>query len=71
MKKPFIAIQINSLEEALNIENVAALTITKYQENEVEGQEQLQNNLIAMWRGIHKQAGDALDQFQVCQKESL
>lgn len=60
-----VNIQINTLDEAINIENVAALNITKYQQNEVKGQEHLQSALVRMWRDIHKQAGEVVDSYKV------
>lgn len=64
-----LVIQMNTLDEALNIENVAALNIAKYKQNPVEGQENLQSSLVRMWRDIHKQAGEALDRMKVCDEE--
>lgn len=66
-----ISIQVNTLEEALNIENVAALNIAKYKQNSVEGQENLQSSFVRMWRDIHKQAGEVLDTFKVSEEQSL
>ncbi|MGF1842288.1 hypothetical protein L4C39_03710 [Vibrio clamense] len=64
-----ISVQINNLDEAINIENVAALNITKYQKNKVKGQEHLQSALVRMWRDIHKQAGEVIDNMKVCEEE--
>ncbi|PTP02656.1 hypothetical protein CWN85_08675 [Vibrio splendidus] len=66
-----ISIQVNTLDEALNIENVAALNIAKYKQNSVEGQENLQSSFVRMWRDIHKQAGEVLDTFKVSEEQSL
>lgn len=59
-----IFIEISTIDEALHLQNVAAINIGKYQQNAVEGQEQQQSNLIRLWRDVHKQAGQALDKFQ-------
>ncbi|MFS1466428.1 MULTISPECIES: hypothetical protein [Vibrio] len=68
--KQSIVIQVNTLDEALNIENTAALNIGKYSQNPVEGQENLQSALIRMWRDVHKQAGEVIDSLKVSEKES-
>ncbi|HCE1574321.1 TPA: hypothetical protein ACF39K_002242 [Vibrio parahaemolyticus] len=52
-----ITIELNTLEEALHIQNVAALNISKYQQNPVEGQECQQNSSIRLWQDIRRQAG--------------
>ncbi|MFW1477305.1 hypothetical protein ACEWA0_07385 [Vibrio parahaemolyticus] len=52
-----ITIELNTLEEALHIQNVAALNISKYQQNAVEGQECQQNSNIRLWQDIRRQAG--------------
>ncbi|MCR9366929.1 hypothetical protein [Vibrio antiquarius] len=52
-----ITIELNTLEEALHIQNVAALNISKYQQNTVEGQECQQNSNIRLWQDIRRQAG--------------
>ncbi|HAS6474318.1 MULTISPECIES: hypothetical protein [Vibrio harveyi group] len=52
-----ITIELNTLEEALHIQNVAALNISKYQQNPVEGQECQQNSNIRLWQDIRQQAG--------------
>ncbi|ALR92022.1 MULTISPECIES: hypothetical protein [Vibrio] len=52
-----ITIELNTLEEALHIQNVAALNISKYQQNQVEGQECQQNSNIRLWQDIRRQAG--------------
>ncbi|PNH98452.1 hypothetical protein [Vibrio diazotrophicus] len=56
-----ISIQINSLDEALNLQNVAALNIEKYKTNKVEGNQQAV--LIFMWRNLYEQAIQAVNQF--------
>lgn len=55
-----ITIELNTLEEALHLQNVAALNVTKYQENPVEGQERQQNSNIRLWQNISRQAGLAM-----------
>ncbi len=62
-----ISLQISSLEEALNLQNVAALNIEKYQANKVEGQANQQAAIIFMWRNLYQQASQAVNQF--CQVE--
>lgn len=52
-----ITIELNTLEEALHIQNVAALNISKYQQNPVEWQECQQNSNIRLWQDIRRQAG--------------
>ncbi|ELA7820166.1 hypothetical protein Q6U60_002978 [Vibrio alginolyticus] len=52
-----ITIELNTLEEALHMQNVAALNISKYQQNPVEGQECQQNSNIRLWQDIRRQAG--------------
>ncbi|EJL6748357.1 TPA: hypothetical protein ACVU3Y_002021 [Vibrio parahaemolyticus] len=52
-----ITIELNTLEEALHLQNVAALNISKYQHNAVEGQECQQNSNIRLWQDIRRQAG--------------
>ncbi|ERB66330.1 hypothetical protein G3U99_23215 [Vibrio coralliilyticus OCN008] len=55
-----ITIEINTPEEALHLQNVAALNIGKYKSNPVEGQQHLQSTHIRLWRNMHTQAGDVL-----------
>ncbi|MDC5855509.1 hypothetical protein [Vibrio europaeus] len=55
-----ITIELNTLEEALHLQNVAALNVTKYQMNPVEGQERQQNSNIRLWQNIGRQAGLAM-----------
>ncbi|NOH22353.1 hypothetical protein [Vibrio europaeus] len=55
-----ITIELNTLEEALHLQNVAALNVTKYQENPIEGQERQQNSNIRLWQNIGRQAGLAM-----------
>ncbi|EHZ2725192.1 hypothetical protein L7E35_002792 [Vibrio parahaemolyticus] len=52
-----ITIELNTLEEVLHLQNVAALNISKYQHNAVEGQECQQNSNIRLWQDIRRQAG--------------
>ncbi|HCM1304500.1 hypothetical protein HJ088_15405 [Vibrio parahaemolyticus] len=52
-----ITIELNTLEEALHIQNVAALNISKYQQHAVEGRECQQNSNIRLWQDIRRQAG--------------
>ncbi|EJT1895915.1 hypothetical protein NV115_002981 [Vibrio alginolyticus] len=52
-----ITIELNTLEEALHLQNVAALNISKYQQSPVEGQECQQNSNIRLWQDIRRQAG--------------
>lgn len=58
-----IMIELNTLEEALHLQNVAVLTASKYQENPVEGQECQQNSNIRIWQEIARQASKAVDKF--------
>ncbi|CAK6716552.1 hypothetical protein [Vibrio harveyi] len=58
-----IQIPISSIDEALHLQNVASLNIAKYRDNQVEGQEAYQINLIRIWRDVHSQAGIALNKF--------
>lgn len=55
--KNVISIQLNTIEEALHMQNVATLNIGKYQANPIDGQSNLQSALVRMWRDIHQQAG--------------
>lgn len=59
-----INIQISTIDEALHLQNLAAINIGKYQSNPVHGQEQHQNNLVRLWRDVHSQAGQALEKYQ-------
>ncbi len=52
-----ITIEVNTLEDALHLQNVAALNISKYQKNIIEGQECQQNSNIRLWQDISRQAG--------------
>lgn len=52
--KNVISIQINTLDEALHLQNLATINIGKYQENPVAGQAHLQSSLVRMWRDVHK-----------------
>ncbi|HFQ4907281.1 TPA: hypothetical protein ACGU4V_004457 [Vibrio vulnificus] len=56
-----VQISISNVEEALHLQNVAALNIAKYRDNQVE--ETGQSNLIRLWRDIYSQAGIALKVF--------
>ncbi|PMN72302.1 hypothetical protein BCT26_22055 [Vibrio lentus] len=66
-----IVIQVNTLDEALNLENTAARNISKYLQNPIEGQENLQSALIRMWRDVHKQAGEVIDNLKVSEKGAV
>ncbi|MFV8448303.1 hypothetical protein ACNO7U_25720 [Vibrio owensii] len=58
-----VQIPISNVDEALHLQNVASLNIAKYRDNQVEGQEASQSNLIRIWRDIHNQTGIALKTF--------
>ena len=58
-----VQIPISNVDEALHLQNVAALNIAKYRDNQVEGLETCQSNLIRIWRDVHSQAGAALTKF--------
>lgn len=58
-----IVIQLNTPEEALHLQNVAALNIRKYQDHPVVGQESQQASNIRLWREISRQANQALQLF--------
>ncbi|KNY40706.1 hypothetical protein AKG94_20980 [Vibrio harveyi] len=58
-----VQIPISNVDEALHLQNVASLNIAKYRDNQVEGQEACQSNLIRIWRDIYNQAGIALKTF--------
>nr|WP_045371704.1 hypothetical protein [Vibrio campbellii] len=58
-----VQIPISNVDEALHLQNVASLNIAKYRDNQVEGQEACQSNLIRIWRDVYNQAGIALNQF--------
>ncbi|CAH1598100.1 conserved hypothetical protein [Vibrio owensii] len=58
-----VQIPISNVDEALHLQNVASLNIAKYRDNQVEGQEACQSNLIRLWNDVHNQAGSALNQF--------
>lgn len=59
-----IHIQISTVDEALHLQNVAAINIGKYQSNPLKGQEHHQSNLIRLWRDVHTQAGRAIEKLQ-------
>ncbi|HCE2475723.1 TPA: hypothetical protein NGT97_001374 [Vibrio parahaemolyticus] len=48
-----VQIPISNVDEALHLQNVASLNIAKYRDNQVEGQEACQSNLIRIWRDVH------------------
>ncbi|AXT73050.1 hypothetical protein ACBZ91_21620 [Vibrio natriegens] len=58
-----VQIPISNVDEALHLQNVAALNIAKYRDNQVEGLEACQSNLIRIWHDVHSQAGAALTKF--------
>ncbi|WP_418114371.1 hypothetical protein RJD40_18810 [Vibrio scophthalmi] len=61
--KNVISIQINTLDEALHLQNLAIINIGKYKENAIAGQAHLQSSLVRMWRDVHKQAGEVVSGF--------
>lgn len=61
--KNVVSIQINTLDEALHLQNLATINIGKYQENPIAGQVHLQSSLVRMWREVHKQAGEVVLAF--------
>ncbi|MBA5760863.1 hypothetical protein H2O73_00800 [Vibrio sp. 404] len=61
--KNVVSIQINTLDEALHLQNLATINIGKYQENQIAGQVHLQSSLIRLWRDVHKQAGEVVSTF--------
>lgn len=65
MRTQSINIQIITVDEALHLQNMAAINIEKFQANPVKGQERYQANLINIWRDIHAQAGKALENMQI------
>lgn len=66
--KNVISIQINTLDEALHLQNLATINIGKYKENPIAGQVHLQSSLIRMWRDIYQQAGKVIEQLQANDK---
>ncbi|MGR5139826.1 hypothetical protein [Vibrio jasicida] len=58
-----VQIPISNIDEALHLQNIASLNIAKYRDNQVEGQEACQSNLIRLWNDVHNQAGIALKTF--------
>ena len=52
--KNVVSIQINTLDEALHLQNLATINIGKYQENTIAGQVHLQSSLIRLWRHIYQ-----------------
>ncbi|EGU37070.1 hypothetical protein [Vibrio scophthalmi] len=61
--KNVVSIQINTLDEALHLQNLATINIGKYEENPIVGQAHLQSSLVRMWRDVHKQAGEVVLAF--------
>ncbi|GEM77581.1 hypothetical protein [Vibrio sagamiensis] len=58
-----IKIELNTLEEAIHLHNVAALNAYKYQQNLVKGQECQQNANIRIWKDIRDQAIKDIEKF--------
>ncbi len=63
MKPLFVHIPISNIEDALHIQNIAVLNISKYQDNPVEGQEACQSHFVHIWLDVHNQAGAALTEL--------
>lgn len=59
-----INIEINTFEEALNLQNVAAIKHNKILENPVKGQKANQALIGLMWKQIYIEAGKAMEELQ-------
>lgn len=61
---PTIQIDITTFEQALNLQNVAALHHDSVLANPVEGCEEEKTAIMAMWRDIYLKAIEAVDEFK-------
>ena len=58
-----IKIELNSLEEAIHIHNIAALNTYKFQNSTTEANESQQNANLRIWQDIFDQAVIHIEKF--------
>ncbi len=61
---PRIELDITTVEQALNLQNIAAVKHEKFLNNPVRGCEKESAEIAAMWREIYHKAGAAIDCFK-------
>ncbi|PNH95727.1 hypothetical protein [Vibrio diazotrophicus] len=61
---PRIQIDITTIEQALNLQNIAAIKHEKMLHSPVKGSEKESAEIAAMWRDIYHKAGAAVDCFK-------
>lgn len=61
---PIIQLNISTFEQALNLQNIAAIKHEKFLNNPVRGSENESAEIAAMWRDIYHKAGEAVDCFK-------
>ncbi|NAW58742.1 MULTISPECIES: hypothetical protein [unclassified Vibrio] len=69
MKNQTIRIHLSNIDEALHLQNLATRNVEKYKKNHIEGQEHLQSALVRMWRDVHNQAGQAVNEYLILQEQ--
>lgn len=61
---PRIQIEITTIEQALNLQNIAAIKHEKMLHSPVKGSEKESAEIAAMWRDIYHKSGAAIDCFK-------
>lgn len=64
-----ISIEINTFEEALNLQNVAAIKHNTILEGSTKSQNANQVLIGLMWKQIHLEAGRAMEELQANQND--
>lgn len=64
-----IAIEINTFEEALNLQNIAAIKHSTILEGSTTSQNANQMLISLMWKQIYLEAGKAMEELQANQED--